>query len=361
MKKILVTISAICAVLFIASCNSDKFTIKAKIAHLADQKVILNRPGMYGLEPVDTVESVDGEFIFTGKLDRNDYRIITFEDASGEIDLYIDNSDIKVTGDYVHLDSVEVKGSPAMDYYEEFAEVQREHNSYVKGKVEELQQAQIDGDTAKVDAIYAEYLEKQKEFVRDNFELAKKRPADMISIFAVMNSMAFSTPDELKEFYDAVPKDVKEDPRVGETIAQMERVVKLSKGNPFPEFTLYSYDGKDTVTQKSFEGKASLVYVTTPDVKEDDIIYPQLHKASQKGISVYIVMMLSSEEHYFLYEDYVKDLGLDKLNVLTGSEDFVETTYAVSPRVLAVDSKSNYLGTAIETDDIKDMIDNILK
>ncbi|MBQ1276685.1 MAG: DUF4369 domain-containing protein, partial [Flavobacteriales bacterium] len=98
MKRRLSTIIAICAVaLLAASCNSDKFTIKADIAHLADQKVFLNRPGLHGLEPVDTAEAVDGKFIFKGKLETNDYRIITFEDVSGEIDLYMDNSNIKVS------------------------------------------------------------------------------------------------------------------------------------------------------------------------------------------------------------------------------------------------------------------------
>ena len=68
MKRRLSTIITICAVaLLAASCNSDKFTIKADIAQLADQKVFLNRPGLHGLEPVDTAEAVDGKFIFKGE------------------------------------------------------------------------------------------------------------------------------------------------------------------------------------------------------------------------------------------------------------------------------------------------------
>jgi hypothetical protein len=152
MKRRLSTIIAICAVaLLAASCNSDKFTIKADIAHLADQKVFLNRPGLHGLEPVDTAEAVDGKFIFKGKLETNDYRIITFEDVSGEIDLYMDNSNIKVEGDYVALDSVKVKGSPAMDYYMKFAEIAKVHNDYVKSNFDNPELVEIDSITGYAD------------------------------------------------------------------------------------------------------------------------------------------------------------------------------------------------------------------
>ena len=360
MKRTFSAIIAICLVALVAvSCNSDKFTIKADIAHLADQRVILNRPGLHGLEPVDTAESVNGKFVFTGKLENNDYRIITFEDMAGEIDLYIDNSNIKITGDYVALDSVKVKGSPAMDYYMKFADIAMSHNNYVKTKLAELQEAQLANDSLKVDEIFADYLVKQKKYIRDNFELAKSRPADMISIFAVVNNSSFSTPDEIKAFYDLVPKSVKEDPRVSEALAQMEKICNLSKGNLVPEFTLHSYDVNETITRDSLNGKTSLVYVTTPDVKDNDVIYPQLHKAAEKGVNVILVMMLTSQDHYFLYDEYVKDMGLDKFHVLTGSEDFIEEMGAVTPRVFAVDKDAKFMGTAIEADDVKDLIDKL--
>lgn len=360
MKRRLSTIIAICAVaLLAASCNSDKFTIKADIAHLADQKVFLNRPGLHGLEPVDTAEAVDGKFIFKGKLETNDYRIITFEDVSGEIDLYMDNSNIKVEGDYVALDSVKVKGSPAMDYYMKFAEIAKVHNDYVKSKLSELQEAQLVDDSVKVDAIFEEYLVRQKEYVRNNFDLAKTRPGDMISVFAVVNNSSFSTPDEIKAFYDIIPEDVKVDPRIGEALTQMEKICKLSKGNPVPEFTLYSYDVEKTVTNDSLKGKTSLVYITTPDVKENDVVYPQLHKAAEKGVDILLVMMLTSENHYFMYDEYVKDNGLEGFTVLTGTEEFVETVGAVTPRVFAVDKDGKFTGTAIETDDVVELVNNL--
>ncbi len=360
MKRTFSRIIAICVVALVAvSCNSDKFTIEADIAHLADQKVFLNRPGLYGLEPVDTAEVVDGKFVFTGKLENNDYRIITFEDISGEIDLYMDNSNVTIKGDYVKLDSVEIKGSPAMEYYMKFADIATVHNEYVKTKLAELQEAQLANDSLKVDEIFEDYLVKQKKYIRDNFDLAKTRPADMISIFAVVNNSSFSTPDEIKAFYDLIPESVKEDPRVAEAITQMEKLCSHSKGNLVPEFSLYSYDVKETITRDSLKGKTSLVYVTTPDVKNNDIIYPQLHKAAEKGVNIILVMMLTSEDHYFLYDEYVKDMGLDKFHVLTGSEDFVEEVGAVTPRVFTVDKDAKFMDTAIETDDIEKLVDKL--
>lgn len=357
MKRRLSTIIAICVVALVAaSCNSDKFTIEAEIAHLADQKVFLNRPGLHGLEPVDTAEAVDGKFIFKGKLETNDYRIITFEDVSGEIDLYMDNSNIKVEGDYVALDSVKVEGSPAMDYYMKFADIAKVHNDYVKSKLNELQEAQLANDSVKVDEIFEEYLVKQKEYIKNNFDLAKTRPGDMISVFAVVNNSSYSTPDEIQAFYDVIPEDVKVDPRIGEALAQMEKICKLSKGNPVPEFTLYSYDVEKTVTSDSLKGKTSLVYITTPDVKDNDVIYPQLRKAAEKGVNIILVMMLTREDHYFLYDEYVKDNGLEGFTVLTGSEDFVETMGAVTPRVFVVDKDAKFNGVAIETDDVLELI-----
>jgi hypothetical protein len=60
-----------------------------------------------------------------------------------------------------------------------------------------------------------------------------------------------------------------------------------------------------------------------------------------------------------MYDEYVKDNGLDGFTVLTGTEEFVETVGAVTPRVFAVDKDGKFTGTAIETDDVVELVNNL--
>ena len=344
-----------CSVLafFATACNSDKFTINGSIANLEDQKVFLSKPTMTGLEQIDTVECKGGKFTFTGKMDYNDYRIVTFENQAGEIDLYLDNSDVKVTGDYKDLENVVATGSEAMDYFKSFIQDNKDMETYRQTQMAAHQAAQQANDTAKITQIADEFIAKQKEFVLKTFEKAAAKPEDLLSFFVVMNNSSFVSPDRMVEFYAQVPEIIKKDERLAQAISRMDELAKLSKGNAVPEFTLTSFVGQDTLTKKSIAEKNTVLYITTPDVKENDSIFEDLKTVGGKGANVVIAFMIMTPEQLSFINEYVKDKGLGQYTIVQADEAFAQSYGAVTPRVFFIDKDGKFVSTQIETADVK--------
>ncbi|MDD4820741.1 MAG: DUF4369 domain-containing protein [Flavobacteriales bacterium] len=354
MKNLFKTV-LFCSVLafFATACNSDKFTINGNITGLEDQKAFLSKPSMTGLEQIDTVECKGGKFTFTGKMDFNDYRIITFENQAGEIDLYIDNSTINVEGDYNDLENVKVTGSEAMDFFKSFIDDNKAMETFRQTQMAAYQAAQQANDTTKITQLAEEFMAKQKEYVLKSFEKAESHPEDLLSFFVAMNNSTYVSPDRLAAFYAQVPEIIKKDERLAQAVTRMDEIVKLSAGKEIPEFSLSDFAGKDSLTKASIAGKNTAMYITTPDVADNEAIFEVLKNVKAKGGNVVLVFMIMSGEQLSFIQQYIKDKGLDQYTVMQGDETFAQSFGALTPRVFLIGADGKFVATAIEKDAVK--------
>lgn len=356
MKNLFKTV-LFCSVLafFATACNSDKFTINASMKNLEDQKVFLSKATASGLEPIDTVECKSGKFTFTGKMDFNDYRIITFENQAGEIDLYIDNSNIKLEGDYADLENVKATGSDAMDFFTSFVNDNKEMDTFRQSQMAAYQAAQQANDTTKLAEITKEFMVKQKEFINKSFEKAVTRPEDLLSFFVVINNSTYFSPDRLAEYYAQVPEVIKNDPRLAQAITRMNEMLNLTAGKDIPDFNMNTLDAKDSLVKASIAGKNTALYITTPDVEENAAIYKTLKSINERGGNVVIAFMIMTPEQRTFINDYVKDNGLDKYTLVLANDDFAQSFGAITPRVFLISADGKFVGTEIEPQRIATM------
>ena len=79
--------------LFLGACSSNdtQFTIHGNIEDLPDGQVKLSNIVNDELSAVDSTESIDGAFHFTGNIESPDLYLLTFADTRQNIQLFVDN------------------------------------------------------------------------------------------------------------------------------------------------------------------------------------------------------------------------------------------------------------------------------
>lgn len=354
MKKQFKTIALGCvAFASLTACNSDKFTINATIANLEDQQVYLAKDDKdNGMVYLDTVTAKDGRFTFTGKMDRNDYRIITFQNMPGEVRIYMDNSKIDLTGDYLMLDSVKVEGSPAMDFYKSFLTEEEANKEYIQEKYKLYQNAEQAKDTAAMQQINMQVVDYQKAYAKKVLDKAIERPEDIISLILLSNYVRTLNPDAVAEYYKMVPDDIKQDFRIGGFDAYMrDNIIKVAKGNPVPAFNLYKYEN-DSITQETVKGKMTALYITTEQVPDNEAVFKALKKAADKNVDVNIVLMFITKDTPKEVAEFKKEYGIENFGVAVGTEEFLQALAAMSPRVYFIDAEGKFAGTALDSAEV---------
>lgn len=98
---------------------ATEFTINGTITGFPDGTVVEFLNGQTGA-PEMTAVLKDGKFSFKGKMDRPDFKILYFEKKPPYITLFMDNSDIIITGDKASIDKAKVTGSKSHNAFEEF-------------------------------------------------------------------------------------------------------------------------------------------------------------------------------------------------------------------------------------------------
>lgn len=96
----------------------NEFSISATVTGFADGTVVdfLNGQGV----PEMTSIVKDGKFNFKGKMERPDFKIILFNKKAPYITLFMENSNIQITGDSATIDKAKITGSTSHIAFSEF-------------------------------------------------------------------------------------------------------------------------------------------------------------------------------------------------------------------------------------------------
>ncbi len=357
MKKNLKFIAlGVIAALAVVSCNSDKFTINGDIDNLADQNVYLARDGENGFVYIDTTRADNGKFTFKGKLDKNDFLIVTFADMPGEIRIYADNSDIDVKGNLSNLSDVKVEGSEAYDYYKTFLDEEKENSDLYSVKAEAFHNAKQNNDTAAMRAINKELLEAHKAYSKKVLEKANARPGDIVSLIMAANWINTMNLDDFAAFYAKVPDEIKKDFRISYFANVADRMVTVSKGKDAPEFSLDGINTADTVSNTSIKGKITAIYITAPALDGNEEVLESLKAAKDKGVDVVIAYMIMDDSSVKDLDDYVKKNHEEGFLPVYATQDFAEKFMAINPRTFFIGKDGKFIGTAMNSEEVKEIV-----
>lgn len=185
-----------------------------------------------------TIEN--GKFIIKGHLPEPSFIVLVFGDQPPAVPLFIDNSNIKITGDKSNLDNLTISGSKSQD---DFAELSKELKPYESMFAPDAQK-----DPASVAAV---------EKISENF--VKKHPSSYVSPIAIVRIMQSSENQVLAEkLFQSLSKEVKSS-GLSQYIDQQLALAKINPiGSEVSDFSQTDTAGK-AVKISSFRGKYVLI------------------------------------------------------------------------------------------------------
>ena len=245
--------------IMLISCSSvQEYTITANLDGLEDGKAYLNNRVGGEWQAVDSVETTEGTFVFLGTVDMPDYYYISLEGKRGSIPIFIENSDIIVTGHADTIYKAKIIGSSVQDEYNAYSE---ELNKYWE-KYGEIQMELIEfkkaGDEAKASELEAELVKIYEDSQQFSKEYVTEHPASYISPY-VLRSVSYGLSGaeieaELEKFDAALSKS----DFVFELAERAKVLKRVAIGEKFLDFTQNDIDG-NPVTLSSLVGENYLL------------------------------------------------------------------------------------------------------
>ena len=218
---------------------ATEFTINGSVTGYPDGTVVEFLNGQTGAAEI-TSEIKAGKFSFKGKMSRPDFKIILFNKQQPFITLFLDNSNVKITGDKATIDKAKVEGSASHTAFDNF-------NTSL-----EPYQAAFSDNAAYDSALAANAMQMIRVFVSSNTGSAIT-PLAVIRFNQIADDIS-----KTEELYNLLEPPIKSS-SMGQYIAQLISDGKLNgTGTLLPDFSQPDTSGT-AVSLSSLRGKYVLV------------------------------------------------------------------------------------------------------
>ena len=242
MKKLFYSLIAI-ALMF--SCTKQpQYKIDGTIEGLNSGSAILSKVVDNDLVTVDSVSVKDGMFAFEGTVEQPELFIVSFADTLEGIQLFLENSKIKIVAKIDSMGGAEVTGSPLTTLFNTFNTELLNYNMQFRALYNEYIQANMSGDAARVKEIEDEYsaVEEQQVAYIENF--VKENANSAIAPYITLRYMSYRLEvEELEAIVNSFGPEVVESKYAVDLKERLEIMKKVSVGQPFVDFTLNDTTG----------------------------------------------------------------------------------------------------------------------
>jgi len=333
------------AAIFLLSCSTDKFKINGKIEGIADQMVLLKTMVDNELITTDSTMMTGGVFNFKGTVSVPDIYAIDFQDNGERIILFLENSEITITGTADNLMGSTIKGSATHDILLEFNSLQEQLSEPLMEVYYRYQTAAMDGSlTPELEAsIQKEYMDENKKMVLVLKDFAIKNSNSVVSAYiTVSNLVSFLTLEELEEIVNSFSKDIQTSQFVI-TLNEKLNVEKVTAvGQPFIDFSHPDQEG-NIITFSSITGEKYVLLDfwagwCAPCRRENPHLVNLYTKYNAKGFDIFGVSLDRSREEW-LGAIAADGLLWKQVSDISGWENSIAKMYGVQsiPANLLID------------------------
>lgn len=319
-----------CILLFSCSLSGNEgYKITGKTSYTG--KVYLNDTQGYKMIPVDSVEIVNGEFVFTGKTETCEQCFLTFENQKGAFGFFLSNEEIDLTISDKHPYFSKVTKSPMNMEYQVFT---TEMNDLMEKQSAERRKYYNEQNKSKQDSllkILQGYGIRQTDLVKSTFENnIEKTYAVAILAQYMKNSY---TPMQLDSIIKKMPASSLNNKMAKQLISEIEATKRSSEGQVFINIEQKSPDGnlislKDIVANNKcvmidfWASWCSPCIASMPEFKK---LYKEY---KDKGFEIYAVSIDDKKENWL---KAIKNHELSWIHVsdLKGWNTQAKTDYAV--------------------------------
>ena len=250
------------------SCTGNPgqaFNVKGDINNLGSNDLIyakiVNGKPYY----LDTINVENGKFNFNiSDLNQDDFRFfIPINNKSKFIKVFVDNSDINISGDIDSLENIKISGSESHNLFEGLMNDYSTIDKQSRVLSLELRLANMEEDVDAISSLeekfYASESEKPKLFI----DFAKTHSNSNLSPWALYQISSYSDFNILKPIYDKFSEKVKQSYFSEDLKFILDEMSKTAIGAKAPEFTLPNTEG-DNTSLSSFKGKLVLLDFWSP-------------------------------------------------------------------------------------------------
>lgn len=299
MKKL---IYSALAVLFMFSCTTTpKYKIEGAIEGLTSGPAVLKNVVEGELVTVDSVQIKDGSFKFSGSVESPELYLIIFNDTLDAVQLFLDNSEIKISGNIDDIAGAEVVGSELTSTYNSFNEELTNYNMQFRALYNEYIQANMGGDEERVKEIETEYenVEKQQTEFIENF--IKENSNNVVGAYVTYRHIAYKLEvEELEQITSAFAPELANNKYVQNLTEQLETMKSVAIGQPFVDFTLNDPDGNPVALSSVVGDKYILLDFwaawCNPCRQENPVLVENYAKYKDRGFEIFGVSFDKSKD-----------------------------------------------------------------
>ncbi len=363
MKKIIIVLTAVVA---LWGCSqAPKYEIQGHLDGAQGGWVYLSQQQEGKIVHVDSAEIKDGNFTMTGTLDHPDIYYLQVQDKRGALLLFMENNNLKVTGNVDSLWLARAEGSPYQDDYNAYQELLNPFEEQYRALYGQWQQARMTGNEALAKKIEEEYDSLNQEQQKIDEKFIEEHPNSLVSPY-LLRSMAYNMEgDEMQKYLDELDTSFNSITFVKELQDWAEAKKRVAEGQKAPEFALADTSG-NTVSLSSLLGKGYLLIDfwaawCSPCRQENPNLVKTYQKYHDKGFDI-IGVSLDQDRNAWVGAIQKDGLPWTQVSALQGWQDETAKLYAVRsiPSNFLLDKDGIIVGRNLRGDDLKKKLSELL-
>jgi len=310
MMKIKQIITIVTLALIAAACGNSTteetdtapgFSINAKIESLDYKMAYLAQWVDGGFVKSDSVLIQNGTFFFAGSVESPSVQYILFDDSKERIVVFIENSEISISGSNLQKDNITITGSALNTQLDKFIVDVKGYEGRLKGIVDAYYAAEAAGDEALLAEIDVKYKTEDslkvlfvETYINDNLN-------SVIAPYLSLRYMMGKDVAELEKLKNSFSVDI----RNSEYVRLIEDHIALNRssgiGQPAPLFSMNDKDG-NPIALESFKGSYVLIDFwaswCAPCRAENPNVVAAYAKYHDKGFEIFGVSFDENKEKW---------------------------------------------------------------
>lgn len=356
MRRLIQSLILLLAIPAMGVAQEQGFKITAQTSGMPDGKMYLIHS--LGGDTLAVTDMVNGNFVFTGKVERPDVAYIITADGRGRIPVMLENAEFNVIANEKF---VRVEGGPMQTLYNEFEGINAALVQERMKLQQQIQAAMNEGNQAKAQAIDQQYAAAVKKAQEAEMNMLRENADTYVAAYVVSQSMNQVDLAFLKTRYNMLGNTAKIS-ACGMAIAQTIRNLEaLTPGHVAPDFLALTPEG-DTLSLHNVKGKVKLVDFWAswcqPCRMENPNVLKIYLKYQSKGLEI---IGVSLDQDEAAWKKAIAEDGLKWKHVIDGGQQ-IARAYAVKsiPHTILLDENNNIVAVGLRGAQLQKKIAELL-